>query len=129
LGDYMRDPYSMLHRFDSSEGVPTKVDDLNLDYLEGLYRSMDSLFSASHLNFNHFQGRAMHSFWFWHKQAVNVGRTNLMAALVLEAYAQHYLQDFFAPGHVIAPRDEGTHDLFAVTLHDNYNQQGLGYLV
>lgn len=130
LVDYMRDPYSMMHRSQTGSGWPTNAESCNLAYLETLSHDSASYIGASHANYDHFQGRALFSFWFWHKQAVSAAQTgNLWGALMLSAYANHFLEDSFAPGHLLAPRDDNAHDIYTLMLHDYYNKRGLTYCV
>lgn len=130
LVDYMRSPYNMTHRSDTGSGWPSNTADCNLTYLRKLSGDNISLLSASHSNQDHFQGRAMFAFWFWHSQAVQQAREgNLWGGLMLEAYANHFLEDLFAPGHILAPRDDNAHDIYTLALHDIYNSRGLTYVV
>ncbi len=130
LVDYMRDPYNMTHQWSAGGGWPTSSASCNLIYLRKLSSDNVSYLSASHDNQNHFQGRAMFAFWFWHGQAVQQARAgNLWGGLLLEAYANHFLEDLFAPGHILAPRDDNAHDIYTLALHDIYNARGLTYVV
>ncbi len=130
LVDFFRDPYRMTHPARTGSFWPSNAATCNLAYLETLSRDSFAMYGASHANFDHFQGRALFAFWFWHKQAVQLAREdNLFAGLMLEAYANHFLEDAFAPGHLLAPRDDTDHDMFTLTLHDFYNERGLTYLV
>jgi hypothetical protein len=80
---------------------------------------------AAHLNDDHFQERAVLSHIFWHGAAVQAAAVErrLLGALVLNAFADHFLQDFFAPGHVRTPRRR-LHDIAALGLHDGHNRRG-----
>lgn len=80
---------------------------------------------ASHSNHAHFQQDLIVSIRLYHALAVSVARTegNHYAALALNAIADHYLQDYFAPGHLVTPRDRLT-DLPATAMHDLANQMG-----
>ncbi len=130
LVDYMRDPYNMTHQSGTGSGWPASTADCNWIYLRKLSSDNISLLSASHSNQDHFQGRAMFAFWFWHGQAIQLARArNLWGGLLLEAYANHFLEDLFAPGHLLAPRDENAHDIYTLALHDIYNSRGLTYVV
>lgn len=131
LVDYMKDNYALMHMRDTGSGWPVSPTNTDIGYLQTLSSDHQAtLAGASHANQDHFQGRALYTFWFWHRQAVETASSgNLWGALLLNAYADHFLQDSFAPGHVIAPRDENSHDLYAVIIHDSYNIHGMIYRV
>ena len=80
---------------------------------------------ASHNNHAHFQQDLMMSLRLWHFMAVALAQQehNYYGALFLNAIADHYLHDFFAPGHIVTPRDRLT-DLPATATHDLANQMG-----
>ena len=48
---------------------------------------------------------------------------NLYSALVRNALSDHYLHDFFAPGHITTIR-ENAHDAIALAMHDRANKSG-----
>jgi hypothetical protein len=48
---------------------------------------------------------------------------------LLSAYAIHFLEDTFAAGHLLTPRDANAHDLDVALMHDDFNDQGLTYIV
>ncbi len=80
---------------------------------------------AAHGNDDHFYDRVAFGQWFWHGRAVDLARAgNLGAALMLNAYADHLLEDGLAPGHVYTPRQE-LHDAAAAAMHDYYNDHAL----
>jgi hypothetical protein len=97
--------------------VPTSV-------LSRLGRSkLLALFSARQ-NEDHFQDRALFSYWQWHSRALSEAAAGrLGTALLLNAFGDHYLQDSFAPGHVLTPRRQ-LHDAAALATHDYYNRKG-----
>jgi hypothetical protein len=133
LVDYMKDPYDMLHLPHSRVTLPVDAQTANLPYLRSLLEhgsKVISLASASHEAYNHFQGRALDAFCTYHKLAVAAAsETNLWGALMLSAYAIHFLEDTFAPGHLLTPRDADAHDLNVALMHDAFNEQGLTYVV
>lgn len=133
LADYMKDTYDMLHLPQSRVNLPVDAKTINLPYLRSLVEHGDriiSLASASHEAYSHFQGRALDAFCSHHKLAVAAAsETNLWGALLLSAYANHFLQDVFAPGHLLTPRDANAHDLDVAMLHDDFNNQGLMYVI
>jgi len=57
------------------------------------------------------------------KEAGTSPNRSLYYALLKNALAAHYLEDFFAPGHIAAMR-EGQPDYAANTIHDRYNSRG-----
>lgn len=82
---------------------------------------------AAHYNTAHFQDGALEAWRNYHNQALDFARDgNLHRALLREAVALHYLQDFLAAGHVVTPR-AGMHDAVAGHLHDRYNQEGVEF--
>lgn len=82
---------------------------------------------ASHNNYAHFQQDLLVSLRLWHLLAIQLGKDpdehNYVAALITNAVADHYLQDLFAPGHIVTPRDKLT-DLPATATHDLANRMG-----
>ena len=80
---------------------------------------------ASHSNHAHFQQDLVISIRLYHALALGIARDegNPYAALIVNAISDHYLQDFFAPGHLVTPRDRLT-DLPATAMHDLANQMG-----
>jgi len=133
LADYMKDSYDMLHLPHARVNLPVDAKTCNLPYLRSLLGNGGdflSLASATHEDYNHFQGRALDAFCCNHKLAVTAAsETNLWGALMLSAYSLHFLEDSFAAGHVLTPRDPNSHDLDVALLHDDYNKRGLFYIV
>lgn len=139
--DYLLDPVDYLVHFgcahDYPEDVPEEVQTL------ARRRHWHRHFHAAHNNEAHFQSQALTSFWFFHAAAVKVaaggdddscardgtGRggscstRSLHVALAINSYADHLLQDLFAPGHVITPRNT-MHDIIAIAMHDRFNAMG-----
>jgi hypothetical protein len=133
LTDYMKDPYDMLHLPHSRVNLPVDAKTSNLPYLRSLLDhsgKVISLASASHEAYNHFQGRVLDAFCCNHKLAVTAAsETNLWGALMLSGFALHFLEDMFAPGHLLTPRDANAHDLDVALMHDDFNNRGLTYLI
>ncbi|MBB5031457.1 hypothetical protein [Prosthecobacter vanneervenii] len=126
LVDYMKDNYRLLHRRSASEQWPANAAETDIAYLQKLTSDWLSNLGAAHDNQDHFQGRVLYAFWFWHKQAVETAAEgNLWAALLMNAYADHFLQDSFAPGHIISPRDENSQDVYATMIHDEGNRHAM----
>ena len=86
---------------------------------------LDHLRAASN-NDDHFQDRALLAYHVYHRFAVHLAAAegNLISALVVNAYADHFLQDALAPGHVRTPR-RNLHNAATIGLHDYYNGHGL----
>lgn len=80
-----------------------------------------------HENCEHFGATALYSFQLWHTHAIQeAGSGRLNAALVYQAFADHYLEDLFAPGHIFSPRS-GLNDVLAGGIHNAYNRRGAFY--
>jgi hypothetical protein len=84
-------------------------------------------FQASHGNHAHFQYDLLASLRTYHTLAIAVANDeeedDVFAGLMINAIADHYLQDLFAPGHVVTARDRLT-DLPATAVHDLANNLG-----
>ena len=78
--------------------------------------------AAAHINHSHFQRELMVGRRIYHGMGVSFIRDddNLFAALLANGIADHYLGDYFAPGHVITPRDRMS-DIMANAMHDKGN--------
>lgn len=87
-------------------------------------------FQAAHSNHTHFQHELLVSLHTYHELAVSMARdtNNLEGALLMNAIADHYLQDFFSPGHITTRRDRLS-DLFANAMHDAANEDGATFHV
>lgn len=140
--DYVDDPIKLLAP-DPRYAIGTSPFgelDLDLDALMRLRGRQTGKLHALHNNSSHFQGQMMHSVWRWHRAALEEARLagrevgercatgrephhSLYAALVHSAISAHYLEDFFAPGHSVSPRDAYP-DYAANNLHDLYNSAG-----
>lgn len=83
---------------------------------------------ASHSNHTHFQKELLISQDTYHLLASSLvgDKHNLVGGLYVNAISDHYLQDYFAPGHITVRRDKIT-DLFANALHDGANRDGATY--
>jgi hypothetical protein len=81
---------------------------------------------AAHHNADHFQAAALSEWQKYHARAVRNAADDPAAALLAEAVALHFLQDFFAAGHVVTPR-RGMHDAAAANLHDHFNSRGVAF--
>jgi hypothetical protein len=86
---------------------------------------------AIHTNELHFQRGAVDGAKYFHTEAMRraanaVDETDLEQAFVLNAIADHLMQDFLAGGHVATPR-ANFHDLAAAVIHDSYNRSGVPF--
>jgi hypothetical protein len=125
LVDYRLDPFDEIRVWGDFSRLPKSAKDVKLDYLDQLDSDTFSQLFAAHLNIDHFQDRLMFSYWWWHRAAVHeaVIEHNLWGALFLNSFGDHFLEDYFAPGHVITSR-QGMHDLASLAVHDRYNKLG-----
>ena len=105
----------------------TRTDSIPTDALAQLVRMPLQDFRVLHENSEHFGAHALLSFRLWHRRALEeAGRGNVEVALVLNAFADHYLQDLFAPGHLFSPR-MGLNDVLTGGIHNAYNRRGAYY--
>jgi hypothetical protein len=92
---------------------------LGLNPLQGL--------RVLHDNGSHFGSHALYTFRVWHLHALHeAARGNVEAALIYNAFADHSLEDLFAPGHIFAPR-MGLNDMATGGIHNAYNLRGAWY--
>ncbi|TAN72600.1 MAG: hypothetical protein EPN14_10395 [Gallionella sp.] len=85
--------------------------------------------AAAHANHTHFQNDLLVALNLHHTAAIGFalqGENTLYGALVMNAIADHYLHDFFAPGHMVTPRSTLT-DTASNSMHDVANDQGMMY--
>jgi hypothetical protein len=109
----------------SPGGVPSAAFPVWSGLLEQCQRDSLALIQASHSNHAHFQQDLLMSLRLWHFTAVALAQreNNYYGGLLINAMADHYLHDFFAPGHLVTPRDRLT-DLPATATHDLANEMG-----
>lgn len=86
---------------------------------------------AIHRNDLHFQQAAAGGVKHFHQEAATRAAAakdgnGLKMAFILNAIADHLMQDFLAGGHVATPR-ANYHDLAAATIHDSYNKKGVPF--
>jgi hypothetical protein len=124
--DYVTEPFALLNRRGIRDGSETDICQLlsmNVAKNRGFFRMLH----ASHGDVNHFQDGGLVSFAYWHKTAILLagdrekGDVGLFLALIFNSYADHPLQDFFAPGHTLTPRRD-LHDASAMALHDFFHR-------
>jgi hypothetical protein len=142
LVDHMLSPEELFTDQGKMSTYPSSQERLNDQFvgaLPGGKRKIDTFLHgmksrylrASSENDAHFQDDLMFAAWRWHRLAVTLAidaEESLFAALVANAISDHYLQDSFAPGHVVAARDN-SHDTFALALHDQANAAGADYYI
>ncbi len=105
------------------------LEDVDFERVRFLFQSTWRYLSASHDNAGHFQEPALRNHTYWHAAALAHARAgNSGLALLAEAYAVHFLEDFFAPGHMVVHR-ETIGDLPALSEHDRVNRKGLPFTV
>jgi hypothetical protein len=128
--DYMMEPSVMLAMIGNGVSYPTSVLELNPDLFGKGAILNDSYFRSSHNNDAHFQAQLLFELHDWHKRALAVIDTerNLFAGVVMNAASDHFLQDFFAPGHIVTPRFNFP-DAFALGMHDLNNDLGATFYV
>ena len=128
LVDYTINPADLFVSEGSVREPPESPDDLNRTY----FRSKTSIGSildvASHNNADHFQGSVLYLFDHWHTNAMREAARadnarTLFRALANEAIADHFLEDSFAPGHLLTPRSAMS-DAVALSWHDAFNDRG-----
>jgi len=79
---------------------------------------------AAHSNHAHFQAELVTSQHLYHFLAINISRDgNPFGALFINGIADHYLNDFFAPGHIATFRSHMS-DIYSNAVHDSINHGG-----
>lgn len=79
---------------------------------------------AAHSNHAHFQAELVASQNLYHRLAIGLARDGrLFSALFMNAVSDHYLHDFFAPGHIGTFRSHMS-DIYANAMHDSINHSG-----
>jgi hypothetical protein len=132
LVDHIPYPYKLLDapRATLSDGIPTSFSQLNQYVLrEGTGYMTSNLAKATANNELHFQLAAISAMTTLHRKAIELVRTDkLFAALATNALADHFLHDFFAPGHITVNRDN-SHDAIALGMHDTSNRAGASFRI
>ncbi|HEV7243232.1 MAG TPA: hypothetical protein VGQ36_28665 [Thermoanaerobaculia bacterium] len=127
LGDYVRDVDVLFERNGLSGLAIDRYSDLNWSRIGALKRDVLRFLQAAHINETHFQQSAMLSHLNNHESARALAQDgNIHRALVMEAFALHFLEDFHAPGHIAATRTAMV-DYVAIASHGKYNNSGLFY--
>lgn len=135
LADYMQTPIDLFSddtdftQFKKSGNGGEEVSylkriDLDMEVLKatGFFTKMD----AQRKNRDHFQKKCIKTRKFWHQYALYRAQKDDMIepALIYNAFSDHFLQDFFAPGHIRTPRKEGISAYSAWGIHNMYNDLG-----
>jgi hypothetical protein len=80
---------------------------------------------SSKYNIEHFEEKSLAKFYQFHNLAkIQALKKNLGNAMVLDAIASHYLEDFFASGHIKTPRSN-VNNIRAIAYHGYYNLEGI----
>lgn len=146
--DHVVNPVKFMEREGEVGCFPGDLDELYTRHIVGYSQLL--AWRASHVNEMHFQSEGLASLWYWHFAAVKsatVGEclprpdmaldqipddeqdvNTLVGALVVNAISEHFLHDFFAPGHVFTFRDT-MGDYSSLSNHDRYNRLGAVLLV
>ncbi len=108
---------------------PNSIPSIEYPVWEGLLKqcvpqSMATI-QATHHNHAHFQQDLLMALRVWHMNAIATAQTesNVYGGLFINSISDHYLHDFFAPGHLVTSRDRLT-DLPSTATHDLANQMG-----
>lgn len=147
LVDYMSHPEQIFERFQSLPESNTAINNIPLNHTHlnayvfslkdpslarrwtAKFAATLDYFEASSDNERHFQHALLESMHYVHSTAVATAREgHLYKALVLNAMSDHYLNDYFAPGHITTPR-ENSHDTVALAMHDRANRAGSCYRI
>jgi hypothetical protein len=96
--------------------------------LEQCHKTGPSFALATHSNHSHFRHDLLMAYRLYHVAAISAARDDKspFAGLVINAIADHYLHDFFAPGHIFTVRDRLT-DVPATAVHDIWNKDGADF--
>ncbi|HEY0143874.1 MAG TPA: hypothetical protein VGF48_23505 [Thermoanaerobaculia bacterium] len=143
--DYRLNPLQLLQKHGPQQSLPAHASDLDPHLVELLTTGGTTFLRAAAANETHFQGDLVAGIRSWHAYAVSIAagtrsveysaaaadtdvKGNLFAALLVNSIADHFLHDFFAPGHIITPRF-GLHDAVALSIHNKYNTLGARFTI
>ena len=138
--DFMLSPTDMFAQRGDVKNYPLSTSDLNPNFFGSHAKPIRNYFRASHNNDAHFQSLLLASQRDWHQRALAVSREcieqgkpkcdkfNLLGALIVNAASDHYLQDYFAPGHIASAR-YNTPDIIALSIHDVVNFDGAEFKI
>jgi hypothetical protein len=145
LVDHVVDPLKTLERRGRLDTFPCKVSQLDRDLIARILPENLAEYRSLTVNDTHFGGELLLNLRFWHQEAAQMAALgssprrlelcghgsrngNLLTALILNSISDHFLEDFFAPGHIYTPRF-GLHDAVAGAMHDQYNILGTEFYV
>lgn len=108
-----------------SRGIPSLKSPIRNELIERCDPKNLATIQATHNNHAHFQQDLLTALRLWHlaATAVSTKESNVYGGLFINSISDHYLHDFFAPGHLVTPRDRLT-DLPATATHDLANEMG-----
>jgi len=123
LVDQIGGPESYFTSGHANGTLPAQVKDIDWRHIALLRKNPFANLQALHLNEGHFQDEALLRHLLWHQAAISAAREGRLASgLVFEAYADHFFEDFFAPGHIVTPR-ASSGDMSSIAVHDKFNKQ------
>lgn len=145
LVDNVVDPLKTLERRDRLDFFPCTIDQLDRDLIARILPEVLAELRSLTVNDTHFGAELLLNLRFWHQAATEMAASgsnpsrpepcgsgsrdgNLLTALILNSVSDHFLEDFFAPGHIYTPRF-GLHDAVAGAMHDQYNILGTRFLI
>ena len=138
--DYMLTPSDMFAQRGDVKNYPLSTKELNPNFFGSNSKPLLNYFRASHNNDAHFQSLLLSNQRDWHQRALAVSRecihneggickkVNLLGALIINAASDHYLHDYFAPGHIASAR-YNTPDVIALSIHDAVNLDGAKFYI
>ena len=108
-----------------TSGVPSLQYPISNELIERCDSKSLAIIQATHNNHAHFQQDLMMAMRLWHVTAIATAKneSNVYGGLFINSIVDHYLQDFFAPGHIATARDRLT-DMPATATHDLANEMG-----
>jgi hypothetical protein len=127
FADYVKDASPIFDAPDHHYPGPSAHAKIDWQHLEELRSERLRFLQAATINENHFQTLARVTHLLNHSAAIAEARDHhWMRSLLLEAYALHFIEDSFAPGHIATARG-GIADFVAMGIHDKYNARGLQF--
>ncbi len=140
--DHRVDPLKIFENAKVNGGVvpnsPYELDEYLVNHLLDIVALTEN-FRALSVDDDHFQGQALTNFELFHALAVHLATRgqgiagshetgSLLSGVLVNSFASHYLQDLFAPGHIVTPR-YALHDAIAAGMHDKFNILGARFIV
>jgi hypothetical protein len=145
LVDHVVDPLKTLERRGRLDLFPCTINQLDRDLIARILPEALAEYRVLTVNDTHFGAELLLNLRFWHRAASEMAASgsnpnrpepcgsgsrdgNLLTALMLNSVSDHFLEDFFAPGHIYTPRF-GLHDAVAGAMHDQYNILGTKFRI